>query len=51
VNKADLITLLQRSPLPDDTQILVWRPQGQRLTTEIQLREVGGQIVIEEVGA
>ncbi|WP_418041093.1 hypothetical protein [Paenibacillus xylanilyticus] len=51
MNKADLITLLQRSEMPGDAPILVWRPQVQRLTTDIQLREVGGQIVIEEVEA
>jgi hypothetical protein len=49
--KAELIIALTRSSLPDDAKILVWRPGGQRLTTEISLREVGADhIVIEEVG-
>ncbi len=52
MTKDELVTALIRSPLPGDTQILVWRTEGQRLTTDISLREVGaGQIVIEEVGA
>ncbi|WP_190945293.1 hypothetical protein [Paenibacillus sp. UASWS1643] len=52
MTKDDLIIALTRSHLPGGAQILVWRPEGQRLTTDIQLREVGeGQIVIEEVGA
>ncbi|MEI2280724.1 hypothetical protein [Paenibacillus polysaccharolyticus] len=51
MTKDELVTALIRSPLPGDAQILVWRPEGQRLTTDIQLREVGaGHIVIEEVG-
>lgn len=51
MTKDELVTALIRSPLPGDAQILVWRPEGQRLTTDISLREVGaGQIVIEEVG-
>lgn len=52
MTKDELVTALIRSPLPGDAQILVWRPEGQRLTTEIKLREVGeGHIVIEEVSA
>lgn len=51
MTKAELIAQLQRSTLPDDAEILVWRPQGQRLTTDIQLREVDGRAIIEEVGA
>ncbi|WP_340028961.1 hypothetical protein MHB71_04930 [Paenibacillus sp. FSL H7-0940] len=51
MTKDELIIALTRSSLPGDAQILVWRAEGQRLTTEIKLREVGaGQIVIEEVG-
>lgn len=50
MTKDELIIALTRSTLPGDAQILVWRPEGQRLTTEISLREVGaGHIVIEEV--
>ncbi len=52
MTKDELVTALIRSTLPGDAQILVWRPEGQRLTTDISLREVGaGHIVIEEVGA
>lgn len=51
MTKAELIIALTRSEIPGNAQILVWRPEGQRLTTEISLREVDGQIVIEEVGA
>lgn len=52
MTKDELIIALTRSEMPGDAQILVWRPEGQRLTTGISLREVGGgQIVIEEVGA
>lgn len=52
MTKDELIVALTRSEMPGDAQILVWRPERQRLTTEIKLREVSaGHIVIEEVSA
>lgn len=52
MTKDELIIALTRSEMRGDAQILVWRTEVQRLTTEISLREVGvGHVVIEEVSA